>query len=38
MAKPERKGFASAAYEVEPNLVSTMNIWGRVDEMMGKSP
>lgn len=36
MAKPERKGFASAADEVEPNLVGTMSIWGRVDEMMGQ--
>lgn len=36
MAKPERKGFASAAYEVEPNLVGTVSIWGRLDEMMGQ--
>lgn len=36
MAKPERKGFASPAYEVEPNLVGTVSIWGRVDEMMGQ--
>lgn len=36
MAKPERKGFASAACEAEPNLVGTMSIWSRVDEMMGQ--
>lgn len=31
MAKPERKGFASAAYEVEPIWWAQMSIWGRVD-------
>ena len=34
MAKPERKSFASPAYEVESNLVGTTCIWGRAEERM----